>query len=544
MQQTTTAIKAAPRQQKPAMALRPRASSQPGKLSFLQSPKVASTLRPRAVSSQSGSMLEEELSCPVCCEIFKDPVVLKCSHSFCRVCLQQFWNKKKARRECPICRRKCPLTEPTVSLALKNVADTFLREQERKTATAGTGTEAGANGAGEQAGTVEEHCITHGEVLKLFCLDDFEVLCCVCHTSKKHQGHRVCPLEEGAQDLKAEMKQELIPLKKNLRCLYEAKQECDDTTVHIKNQIQATAKQIKAEFEQLREFLQKEETARLAALQQEDQEKKELVKKKSESITSCILTFSHAIIAIENEIASSDALFLKNYTNTKKRVQIPHKDPGKVSGALINVAKHVSSIKYHVWEKMVELVQYTPITLDPNTAYSWLSLSPDLTSVTNSGSLQQLPDNPERFGHFVFVLGSEGFTSGCHAWEVEVGDKLDWMLGVVKESIDRKGRISGCPEGGFWMISHYDGKYSAMTRPSTPLHLEGELTRVRVQLDFDSGEVIFSNPISMTPIYTFTDFFTQKMYPFFCPGANINGNNPNPLKICPAKVVVWNSATW
>lgn len=30
------------------------------------------------------------------------------------------------------------------------------------------------------------------------------------------------------------MKKELIPLKKNLRCLYEAKQECDDTTVHIK----------------------------------------------------------------------------------------------------------------------------------------------------------------------------------------------------------------------------------------------------------------------------------------------------------------------
>lgn len=147
-------------------------------------------------------MLEEELSCPVCCEIFRDPVVLKCSHSFCRACLQQFWNKKKVRRECPICRRKCSLTEPTVSLALKNVADTFLREQER-TAGAGPGPGAGpgAGGPGEQA-VIMEKCITHGEVLKLFCLDDSEVLCCVCHTSKKHQGHRVCPLEEAAQDLK------------------------------------------------------------------------------------------------------------------------------------------------------------------------------------------------------------------------------------------------------------------------------------------------------------------------------------------------------
>ncbi|XP_068606428.1 E3 ubiquitin-protein ligase TRIM35-like [Brachionichthys hirsutus] len=517
------------------MALRPRAASQPGRLSFSHSSKVASALRPRAVSTRSSAMLEDELSCPVCCEIFKDPVVLKCSHSFCRACLQQFWSKKNGRRECPFCRRKCSLTEPTVSLALKNVADTFLREQEG----------ADAGGTGETAWISEEKCATHGEVLKLFCLDDLEVLCCVCHTSKKHQGHRVCPLDEGAQDLKAELKKELIPIKKNLRCLYEAKQECDDTTVHIKNQTRATEKQIKDYFEELLQFLQREETARLAALQQEDEEKKALVKKKSDGITSGILALSHAVIAVESEIASSDALFLKNYVNTRKRAQIPQKDPGNVPGALINVAEHVASLKYHVWQKMAELVHYTPVALDPNTAYSWLSLSGDLTSVANGGSLQQLPNNPERFGNFVFVLGSEGFASGRHAWEVEVGDKPDWMLGVVKGSIDRKGRVSGCPEGGFWMISHYEGKYSAMTRPSMPLRLEGALTRVRVQLDYDAGEVSFSNPISMTPIHAFTDFFfTEKMYPFFCPGANINGNNPKPLKICPVKVAVWNSATW
>uniref|UniRef100_H3CYM1 Tripartite motif containing 35-12 n=1 Tax=Tetraodon nigroviridis TaxID=99883 RepID=H3CYM1_TETNG len=491
------------------------------------SPKTGSVARPRAVSSRSGSMLEEELSCPICCEIFKDPVVLKCSHSFCRICLQQFWNKKKARRECPVCRRKCSLTEPT--------------DQEKKMGAAEA--LAGARGSREPLELVDVMCVAHGEVLKLFCLDDSEALCCVCHTSKKHQGHRVCPLEEGAQDLRAVLKEELIPLKKHLRRLYEAKQECDDTTVHIKNQTQATEKQIRAAFQELREFLEKEESTRLADLQQESEEKKELVKKKSESISSCILTFSHAVIAIENEMALNDALFLKSFANTKKRAEIPQKEPEKVSGALVNVAKHVSSLKYHVWEKMAQLVQYTlsaPITLDPNTAYSWLSLSTDLTSVGNSGTLQQLPDNPERFGHFVFVLGSEGFASGRHAWEVEVGDKADWMLGVVRESIDRKGRISGCPEGGFWMISHYEGEYSAMTRPSTTLHLEGALTRVRVQLDYEAGEVTFSNPVSMTHIYTFHDFFTQRMYPFFCPGANINGNNPKPLKICPAKVAVWN----
>jgi len=188
-----------------------------------------------------------------------------------------------------------------------------------------------------------------------------------------------------------------------------------------------------------------------------------------------------------------------------------------------------------------------PVILDPNTAYPWLSLSGGLTCVANSGSVRALPDNPERFSHFVFVLGSRGFVSGRHAWEVEVGDKEDWMLGVVKESINRKGRISGCPEGGFWTISHCQGEYSAMTRPGTPLELGGGgggPTRVRVQLDYEAGEVAFSDPVRMTPIYTFRDFFTEKMFPFFCPGANINGSNPSPLKISPSKVAAWNSATW
>ncbi|XP_030646084.1 tripartite motif-containing protein 35-like [Chanos chanos] len=521
------------------MPLRPRASSQPGRVGTFLSPKVASALRPRALSSRSKSALEDELSCPVCCEIFTDPVVLKCSHSFCRICLQQFWNKKAAKRECPVCRRKCSLTEPTVSLALKNVCDAILKEQKGETS-GGTDSLAAANGAAK----TEILCPTHGEQLKLFCQDDEEVLCCVCQTSKRHQGHRICPVEEAAQDLKEELKRDVVPLKKSLRSLYEAKQECDDITVHIKNQRQQTEKQIREQFQELYQFLQREEASRIALLVEEEEQKKQLMKKKADGITRDILILSHAVIAIENEIASSDTLFLENYKNTKRRGQITQQEHEKVPGALINVAQHINSLKFRVWEKIQGIVQYTPVTLDPNTAYPWLSLSEDLTSVRNSGAMRQLPDNPERFDHFVFVLGSEGFASGQHAWEVEVGENNDWVIGVVKESIDRKGKIAGCPEGGFWTISFSEGEYTAMTAPRTQLNLKGRLERVRVHLDYDSGEVRFSDSVALTPIYTFNDHFTERMFPFFCPGANINGNNPGPLKICPVKVAVWNSATW
>lgn len=180
-------------QHQTAMPLRPRASSQPGRANTLPSLKNIPGLRPRASSSHSKSPLEDELSCPVCCEIFTDPVVLKCSHSFCRSCLHQFWKRKASKRECPVCRRKSSLTEPTVSLALKNVCDAIIQEQK--------GQASGSNAANGTSKS-EALCATHGEGLKLFCQHDEEVLCCVCQTSKKHQGHSVCPMEEAANDLK------------------------------------------------------------------------------------------------------------------------------------------------------------------------------------------------------------------------------------------------------------------------------------------------------------------------------------------------------
>lgn len=184
------------------------------------------------------------------------------------------------------------------------------------------------------------------------------------------------------------------------------------------------------------------------------------------------------------------------------------------------------------------------MTLDANTAYPCLMLSKNLTCVSNSGMMNKLPDNPERFDHFVFVLGSEGFESGRHAWEVDVKDNNDWVIGVVKESIARKGKVPGGPEAGFWTIALSDSVYTATTSPPTRLELSGHLERVRVKLDYEAGEVSFSNPLDLTPIYTFNGRFSERMFPFFCPGANINGSNPGPLKICPVKVAVWNSAIW
>ncbi|KAG5829991.1 hypothetical protein ANANG_G00319640, partial [Anguilla anguilla] len=233
----------------------------------------------------------------------------------------------------------------------------------------------------------------------------------------------------------------LAPLQEKLKAFNAVKLICDQTAEHIKSQAQHTERQIKMEFEKLQQFLKDEETARVTTLRKEEKQKSQMMKKKIEKMTEEISSLSEQIRAIEQELGAEDVSFLQSYKDTQNRAQCTLADPEKVSGALIDVAKHLGNLKYRVWEKMLGTVQYTPVTLDPNTAHLILSLSEDLTSVRCSVERQQVPDNPERFDGWRWcVLGSEGFSSGRHCWDVEVGGEL-WAVGVAKESISRNGPV-------------------------------------------------------------------------------------------------------
>ncbi|KAJ8274175.1 hypothetical protein COCON_G00088000 [Conger conger] len=462
------------------------------------------------MASGSTSLLEEELSCPVCTEIFRDPVLLSCSHSFCKACLQQYWDQKGSL-ECPVCRRRSSKEHPPISLSVRNICETLLKERSQRA----------------KAGS-EVLCSLHSEKLKLFCLDDQIPICVICQTSKKHENHKVRPVQEAAEEYKEKLRTTLAPLQEKLEAFNAVKLICDQTAEHIKSQAQHTERQIKMEFEKLQQFLKDEEAARITSLREEEEQKSRMMKEKIEKMTEEISSLSEQIRALEQELGAEDVSFLQNYKDTQNRAQCTLGDPETVSGVLIDVAKHLGNLKYRVWEKMLGTVQYTPVTLDPNTAYPKLSLSEDLTSVGWSGEGQQVPDNPERFD-WVWVLGSEGFSSGRHCWDVDVGGEF-WRVGVVKESINRKGGGYASPAGGVWSIGLYDGKYRALTSPSTDLTVQGDLQRVRVQLDWDRGEVSFSDPSNNTPLYTFKHSFTERLFPVF--------GTLGTVRICPLKVSV------
>ncbi|XP_073702483.1 nuclear factor 7, ovary-like [Garra rufa] len=435
------------------------------------------------------SSAEYDYDCPVCCEIFKTPVLLSCSHSVCKECLQQFWRIKKMQ-ECPVCRRRASKRFPPVNLALQNVCESFLKERNER-----------------RSSGSEEICSLHSEKLKLFCLEDKQPACFVCRDSKQHDNHKFRPISEVISSYKEELNTALKSLQEKLQRNENIKGDFEKTDQHIKSQAEHTERQIKQQFEKLHQFLRDEEEATITALRKEEEQKKQMMKEKLEEMNRHISALSHTIKDTEEMMKANDVCFLKEFPVMMERVQISQPDPQTTSGALIHVPRYLGNLPFRVWKKMQDIVQNTPVILDPNTANPHLILSDDLTSVKYSGNNQLLPDNPERFDILPCVLGSEGFNSGTHCWDVEVKETPCWILGVTTASNQRK-------RDGFFNTDVWCVEHRCSERAGFPV--KQKLERVRVDLDYDRGTVSFSDPVTNTHLHTFTTTFTDTVFPLFC----------------------------
>ncbi|CAL8390395.1 unnamed protein product [Boreogadus saida] len=174
-----------------------------------------------------------------------------------------------------------------------------------------------------------------------------------------------------------------------------------------------------------------------------------------------------------------------------------------------------------VWRLKPALKKYAcDLTLDPNTAHRYLSLSEDNRKVTEVGEDQSYPDHPDRFDSRCQVLGREALTGRCY-WEVEWDG---WVLiGVTYRGITRRGRGDDSVLGRnnkSWVLDCYGGGYSARyngRHTALPLLPAGS-TRVGVYLDRPAGSLSFyrvspgggGSSDTLTHLHTFCSSFTQE----------------------------------
>ncbi|XP_057705196.1 E3 ubiquitin-protein ligase TRIM35-like [Corythoichthys intestinalis] len=449
--------------------------------------------------------LEDHLQCPTCQNIFKDPVILPCSHNFCRACLQQW--KDAGERSCQVCRTEFSLMDPPLNLALRNMCENLPR--------------ASVNS--------EDICSLHEEKFQLFCLFHRELVCLVCRDSEIHIGHKIRPIKEVVKSHREKLQKGLQKAKERLQDYNDCRENCNEQAEYIKVQRKNVERKIKKDFAELRRYLDIEEEARLAAVREEEKKKSQTMKEKMASLEEQKAALLDVIRSTEEQLTFGNVSFLKKFKTAMSRMEELPEKPQLLPGGLLDEAKHVGNLKFKVWELMKETLAYSPVILDPNTACPGISLSEDLTSLSWEDVQQQRPKNPERFQKEESVLGGP-LDSGRHVWDVEVGDSNDWEVGVALQDLHSKQKMTN------FVTGFRDGKYKIPRRQYGGWNPPVKIQKIRfeVRVTEMSVSISTSDPLSNTTLFhfhypSFFLFFSRKYqtYPSFFTKSKI------PLKIIP-----------
>ncbi|CAL8241435.1 unnamed protein product [Merluccius merluccius] len=372
----------------------------------------------------------------------------------------------------------------------------------------------------------ERMCPKHQRLLELFCKKEQTCVCVLC-TETDHRAHYTVPVEREWMDKKAQLKKAELDVQQmiheRLKKVEEIKQSVDFYKVSAAREMEECA----AVFAELVRVIQRSQAELLRTIE----ERRGHVERRAQGLVADlereIAGLQRRNTDLENLGRTDHIHFLQSFPAFSASPSV--KDwsgtsvptDTSVGNIRMAVAKLQTTLNAEI-DKLADseikkVLKYTAdVTLDPDTANPWLQLSQDRRQVRHLGAWQDLPDNPSRFDTVVIALGREGFATGRHYWEVMVGEKDDWYLGVAKSSVNRKGRISVSTAQGYWALAMKKGQeYRASTAPPCLLTLDPRPKRVGVYVDCEEGQVSFYDAKARKHIYTFWDTFGEKVLPFF-----------------------------
>ncbi|XP_067830135.1 E3 ubiquitin-protein ligase TRIM39-like isoform X2 [Heptranchias perlo] len=389
--------------------------------------------------------LIHELTCPICLELLTDPVSLECEHHFCRSCISRSWEEVPGDVSCPQCRRVFTQRNTSPARTLGNVVEQVrllkVKVAEREE---------------------EFYCEEHDEKLKLFCEEEQKAICVVCGMSRAHKAHSVIPIKEAAQMYKEKLETSLDLLKRKMEEMIENKSKEEEKMGELKVRAEELTDAIRAEFAKMHKFLNEREEAMRSKLREEEENILKRLEGNMKATMEEMSAIEGRISELQTRLKMREATeILKDIKDLLTRCDIQPQRPEEVAVELTMEVFGEPFQFFRVWKEMRRIIEPVPtsLTLDPGTANNQLVLSQDLTSVKESDKEQDLeqdlPDPPERFDEYLCVLSSQSFTSGRHYWEVFLGNKVQWVIGVCGESVNRKRNILTVPSQGYWVIAGF-----------------------------------------------------------------------------------------
>ncbi|CAL8377191.1 unnamed protein product [Boreogadus saida] len=514
------------------------------------------------MASANASWSEENFSCSICLDVFRSPVSTPCGHNFCRTCINKFWDGQ-VQYKCPVCNKVFDTRpDPQVNILLSELASQFrttVRVKEQPCVEPAevpcdvcTGTQLKAVKSclvcfvsycqthlepHQRVTVLKKHrlvepmdrledrmCKKHDRLLELFCKteqEEYEVKMALLGKMEaevqqmiQEKQNNIHEIKETVKRSKADADREIADGVQVLTALMRFIEKWqDDLNQMVKERLKSTEKQA--------EDLIKELEQEIEDLANRSSEVKQL------SHTKDPLHFLQAFRSLKDPPPTRD------WTTVEVR-------PPSYVGTLRRSLDRLEETLNKELKKLPDVVelkrvqQYeVDVTLDPDTAHPRLILSGDGKQVHDGGVAKKFPDNPKRFTYYACVLTRQSFSSGRFYFEVQVKDKTEWYLGVVRESLYRKGPIIVTPETGYWILYYNKDGLVFKGNPAVRLPLRAELQKVGVFVDYDEGLVSFYDVEARVHLYSTGCTFREPLYPLLCPWVTGDGKNSAPLIISP-----------
>ncbi|XP_070696472.1 E3 ubiquitin/ISG15 ligase TRIM25-like [Pempheris klunzingeri] len=534
--------------------------------------------------SKPEEQLAYELSCPICLQLYSDPVVLPCGHNYCRVCICKTTNiadkRDKALPCCPECREEyhgvddlqknfklCsivegyratapsmerqPEPEPermevfcdhcidehsmAVKTCLKCEVSLCSRHLQRHHEKESFRTHSLVEPQNELR---MKDCAVHRRPFEYFCSNDMTLLCSSCFLEGHHQNHDILTFSVAEE----EMRRALESRSKVVSCrLYMTEGLLQKTTEEqgaseavgdkLINKgitlVDSMAALVDRYKEHLHLLLEEERRQRrkswqigLSALEEQQQQLLEAQQSATQALSE-----------------TDTCMFIHRFMLIDHKLReaatgtIPSSVPSK---APLNTKRVQAGIKTQDFRKEMTRLLYSlhvllnPLDLSFNlcTAHPSLIVSNDLRTVKYSPTKQPYAEHSERFTSAPQILCSQALSGGEHVWVVEVGPNTMWSLGVCYKSIPRRGDHSRLGHNSVsWRLQSKNGKLT-VCQSSCNVSL-GEVTihsqRIEIALDYEGGTLTFHGTKGRREhLHTFRVVFREPVYPAF----SIHSNTP------------------
>ncbi|XP_053545727.1 E3 ubiquitin/ISG15 ligase TRIM25-like [Bombina bombina] len=455
--------------------------------------------------------LREEVTCPICLSIYRDPVTLSCGHNYCLGCIESVLGTQEGSGlySCPECRKRFSnRPELQRNIALCNV---MMNLQNSKPEQKDNGVfctycihspvpatkscllcEASLCDAHLSVHSKsEEHVLTepttswgnrkcsiHRELLEYYCTEDAACICVTCSQAGEHRGHQVELLNEASEKKKERLRDVLQKLTTKRQNIIKRVQSLQGHRRGVQEKAAGV-------------------TERLTALIRD-------IRKQLEDLEKRVLDDFCGAEKGDNEVTQ---------TGDKQVTAEGELDEGLIS---VTLYRGLDEIENDIKVKKSLYVQVTSdILLAMETSGNTI-LSDTLETCPWSERYRHTLDTPERFTDLQ-VLSTTSFSSGQHYWEIETSGLSCWKIGMCYTSMEKKGYQSRAGNNKSWFLCEFNRKYSVIHNSvETRLPYIPCCDKLGIYLDYEAGRLSFyemCDPIRH--LHTFTTTFSEPLQAVF-----------------------------